>query len=265
MKQTIAATAALLFVATPALAQDYPPIWSGLYVGIHGGWASGDVNLDLSHTTGAIIYGDPFDPPHRSLTGSDAGMAGVQVGASHQMGRLILGIEADASWTDLDATGTFATTDAGPCAPNACTQWQVDTSLEAMGTIRGRLGILLKPTLLLYGTGGLAWGLTDTTQVSHHNGPNFPDAGGVVSGDSQHIGWTAGGGLEWRLSPRWSIKGEYLYVDLGEAGTQLTGTVSPTSTTPWAESFKQDLELHTVRAGLNFHFGGDDYEAVPLK
>jgi outer membrane immunogenic protein len=265
MKRAIAASAALILTALPVAAQEYPPIWSGLYIGAHGGWASGDTNVDLSHTTGAIIYSDPFDPDQRSLEGSDGFLGGVQIGANAQKGRWIFGLEADASWTDLSASGTFATTDAGPCAPNSCTQWKIDTEVEALGTVRGRLGVLLHPTFLAYGTGGLAWGITNAAQVTHHNGPDFATPGAVVSGDSNHVGWAAGGGFEWLMSPRWSLKAEYLFVDLGEADYHLTGVTSPGSTTPWAEAFSQDLELHTVRAGLNFHFYEPDIQAVPLK
>ena len=86
-----------------------------------------------------------------------------------------------------------------------------------------------------------------------------------MSGDTQHIGYTVGGGAEMKLSQSWSIKGEYLFVDLGEASYHLTGVTAPGSTTPWAESFSESIELHTVRVGLNYHFGEDHEAPVPLK
>jgi outer membrane immunogenic protein len=248
---------------SPVLAQDYN--WSGLYLGAHAGYATGDATADLSHTTGAIIYSDPFPAGAGALDVSEGWLGGLQIGANHQRGGLVFGIETDASWTDLDASGTFTTVKTGPCAPNSCTKWDIDTSVEAMGTIRGRLGILITPRTLIYGTGGLAWAFTDTDQVSHHNGPTFPDAGGVVSGDSRHIGWTAGGGIELKVGGGWSIKGEYLYIDLGEADYHLQGTVNPKSKTPWAESFTEDLQLHTARVGLNYQLWQPEPVIGPLK
>jgi outer membrane immunogenic protein len=262
MRLSVACVALAAF-SLPVSAGEYYHNWSGLYLGGHVGYLDADASVDLSHTTGAIIYSDPFDPSTRDLDSGSSWLGGFQVGANHQRGNLVIGVEADASWTDVEADGRFTTIDTGPCAPNSCTQWDINTSISALGTVRGRLGLAWGQALL-YGTGGLAWAMTDTEQKSHHNGPTFPDAGGVVSGDSSHIGYVVGGGLEWALSPRWSIKGEYLYVDLGEADYHLTGTTTPGGTTPWAEGFSQDLTLQTARFGINYKFGGDP-EAVPLK
>ena len=63
--------------------------------------------------------------------------------------------------------------------------------------MRGRVGYLITPTLLIYGTGGFAYG-----QVSAFGFNTTP------------TGWTAGGGVEWMFAPHWSAKAEYLYVDL---------------------------------------------------
>lgn len=254
---------AIGLLAAPAAAQN-APIWSGLYIGAHGGYASSDWGVDLSHTTGAVVYNDPFPANANSLSSEDGWFGGLQIGANHQVGGLVFGIEADASLTDLEADGKFQTISTGACAPNSCTQWDIATSIEAMGTIRGRVGITAG-SMLIYGTGGLAWAITDTDQETHHNGPAFATAGAVVSGDSTHIGYTVGGGAEWLLSPNWTVKAEYLYVDLGEADYHLQGTTTPTSKTPWAESFSEDLTMHTVRLGVNYKFGGPDYSAVGIK
>jgi outer membrane immunogenic protein len=257
MKRALA-TLAMAVLATPALAGDGngppPALWSGFYVGANAGYAwDGNWDVDLSHTTGALIYSDPFDPNQVSLDKSDGFIGGGQIGANKQFGNVVIGVEADASWTDLESSGTFTTSPTGACAPNACTQWEIESSLVAMGTVRGRLG-LAAGRALFYGTGGLAWGITDADQTTHHNGPDFATPGAVVSGDSNHIGWTAGGGIEYALGQNISLKAEYLYVDLGEADYHLQGTTTPGGTTPWAESFSQDLNFHTARIGLNYKF-----------
>jgi outer membrane immunogenic protein len=66
------------------------------------------------------------------------------------------------------------------------------------------------------------------------------------------VGWAAGGGLEYALSRNWSVKGEYLYIDLGK--------VSSTADSDTAPGFGLTVNsasratLHTVRAGLNYKF-----------
>lgn len=62
-------------------------------------------------------------------------------------------------------------------------------------------------------------------------------------------GWTAGGGIEWAFSLGWSMKAEYLYVDLG----------SDRFFDPADVSFitrDVDLRQHIVRAGINYRWGG---------
>jgi outer membrane immunogenic protein len=242
---------------SPALAQDYN--WSGLYLGAHGGYAWDDQNVDLSHSSGAIRYNDHFAKPSQPLESDGGATAGVQVGGNVQRGAAVFGFEADASWADLSGHGRFTTQ-----APNHTT-WDIDTELQAFGTVRGRLGLLVKPNLLIYGTGGLAWGVVDATQATNWYAPAPPDVGGRTSGDTVHLGWAAGAGTEWKFAPRWSLKAEWLYVDLGEENYALDGTTKPGGTVPYTETFAADLTFNTARVGLNYHFGHDEPSIVPLK
>ena len=82
--------------------------------------------------------------------------------------------------------------------------------------MRGRAGYLLFPSLLAYGTGGLVYGHTrnDFTQAITGLGRTF----NVVSGTRDiSTGWTAGGGLEWALDRKWSVKLEYDYLQFNDA------------------------------------------------
>lgn len=237
---------ALVFVSssafsTVASADD----WSGLYIGAHAGYASADWGVDLSRTTGAIIYNDPFPADANSLNDDSGWLGGLQIGANYQTASLVFGIEADVTWADVSAKGTFVT------VPNN-TIWDISSDLEVLGTLRGRVGFLATNSLLLYGTGGLAWGTADTKQATTHLPGNIP--GARTSGDGNHIGYAIGGGGEYKISSNVSIKAEYLYIDLGDADYNLKGTVAPGNPTPWAESFEQDIQLHTFRVGLNYAF-----------
>lgn len=259
MKRLLAAAAlAALILPAPAGAQEKAPIWSGFYVGAHGGYAgAGDWGTDLSGTIGELVYTDRFEGD-TGLSQSDGWHGGLQAGANYQFGTLVVGIEGDVSWTDLDASGVFVSTGfgAGPggcLVGQNCTRWDIESQLEMFGTLRGRLGFVAGP-LLIYGTGGLAWGIVDTKQSTTHNpGGNEVD-GAITSGDSNHIGYALGGGGEFMVTQNVTIKAEYLYVDLGSADYRLTGTQSPTNPAPWTETFKQDLDFHTFRLGVNYKF-----------
>ena len=97
------------------------------------------------------------------------------------------------------------------------------TKSNFLGTLRGRLGWTPSAPWLLYVTGGLAYGHTETevalsTHISGLCGGGAlgcPDASGFASKDDWRAGWTVGGGVEWMFAPRWSFKAEYLYYDLG--------------------------------------------------
>ena len=90
-----------------------------------------------------------------------------------------------------------------------------------------------------------------------------------ISDDSYHVGWTIGGGAEYKITRSWSIKGEYMFLDLGDVDYDPTGVTRPDPNDPaygpWFEKVSADLELHTVRVGLNYHFDSDREPVVPLK
>jgi outer membrane immunogenic protein len=100
--------------------------------------------------------------------------------------------------------------------------------IDEMGTVRGRLGYAMNRTLL-YGTGGLAWAHVDSTTE-----------GSIVS-DDYLLGWAAGGGVEYKFARRWSAKVEYIYMDFPEVSETALGA-----------TFKDKLDVHTVKLGLNY-------------
>ncbi|MGA8171614.1 MAG: outer membrane beta-barrel protein [Methylocystis sp.] len=222
-----------------------PPLWTGLYGGLNigGGWSN--TSYDFSNpglalvaattpnwwggngwagwgnngnsrgwawvpTTGgglAIVPGGPGSSSAGGVVG------GGQVGYNYQFGAgglgfgILVGAEADIQGTSI---GDVA-------------------SLPWFGTVRGRLGYLFTPDSLLYGTAGFAYGGVD--------------AGGYSNTRS---GWTAGGGVEWMFTPRWSAKVEYLFVDLDSGGASGGGG--------WNVGNHIHPQINVVRAGVNYHF-----------
>lgn len=251
---TLAFSVSLL--STPSFAQD----WSGFYVGAHAGYGWGDGNVDLSGSSGAIHWNDPFLPgdQRQNFGGLDGWLGGLHVGANYQTGLVIVGLEADVSWSDI---GDDLTT--GVSVQGA--QWDIKTELDAFGTVRGRLGFLVSPTFLVYGTAGAAWGQFDVRQATTFLNP--PDDGGRTSGSFNHFGYVVGGGAEWALGQNLFLRAEYLYLDFGKEDYALKGTNKPPNdpaAVPYIETFSAEHELHTLRVGVSYKFGARE-SVVPLK
>jgi outer membrane immunogenic protein len=198
--------------------QAAPFSWAGLYVGATAGGGWGD-----SRQSDESVKSNPFD--------LDGFVGGATVGYNLQFHRnWVMGIEADISASNIsgDFKGELGTPDPGQHfgCPKPCA-----TDVNWFGTVRGRIGYTSN-TLLLYGTGGLAYG-----GVKSGIG-NFPD--NQVS--DTNVGWTVGGGFEYAFAPNWSAKAEYLHVDLG-----WTHKEGP-------DPFRADAEFDVVRAGLNYRF-----------
>jgi outer membrane immunogenic protein len=120
-------------------------------------------------------------------------------------------------------------------------------------TARGRLGWTPVPQLLLYSTGGLAVARINVTNSFRDFDP-FGVGLGASNSSSNKAGWTVGGGAEWMLTPNWSMKAEYLFVDLGQVlttGKVFAPSVSAASN-PLTSSF--NLTIQIARAGLNYKF-----------
>ena len=164
------------------------------------------------------------------------------------MDSVVLGIEGDISksWIDGSDTTHLDAGDLGFIGAVGDADVNVDASLDWFGTLRARAGFLATPDLLVYATGGLAWGSVDTdVSVDFVNSNNLDFA----NGDStNHMGWSLGAGLEYKVTDAVSIKAEYLYIDLGKEDV-LDSDIDGNPIRA-----EQDINVHTVRAGLNFHF-----------
>lgn len=251
--------------------------WTGFYVGINGGYSWSDServdtdsrNLDPlngvnGETVGNIVAAELAT--FSLSTSNDGFIGGGQVGYNQQFGRwLVLGAEADMQGVfDSDDRTRADSSLVVPGFPNiTMTQSaQVFREIDSIGTIRGRVGFTLMPCLLVYGTGGFAYGeaisRTDITQLTLGASalPNAYHAHGQA--ENLRPGWTAGGGIEWMFMTHWSIKAEYLFYDLGSVSYQLshlrnvnTSGILFTETAPTSHT---SFEGNIVRGGLNFHF-----------
>jgi outer membrane immunogenic protein len=140
----------------------------------------------------------------------------------------------------LDLAGKGATAD------------HLHDSIRWLGTVRGRAGLALD-NVLLYLTAGLAYGQTEHSVTSIVNG--FPNFSETHDFNAFKVGPVAGVGVEYGLDPRWSVKAEALYVDLGRHTGVIHGDNVALSNGVNGRLETLDT-MWIVRAGVNYKFGG---------
>jgi outer membrane immunogenic protein len=244
------AAAADMPLKAPPLAPPAPVYyWSGCYVGgsVGGIWRQSDsTNISFvdggSGVTAAVAAGAI---PTAFNDGGSGWLAGGQLGCNYQTSNWVFGIETDMSGTRLDAGQTIGT-NVPPFFP---TSSSVSQDMTWIGTTRGRLGMAWG-NVLLYGTGGAAYANVNYA-YTQSNIPLGPVAIAVTDSATQ-FGWTAGGGLELGFGA-WSLKGEYLYYDLGNHPlTAVCGTCTGLAPTVFSARYQNSGSL--ARVGLNYRF-----------
>lgn len=221
-----------------------PHIWSGFYVGIHGGYADGEWDGKIGYSD-AYKYPDGFDRKGKTNE-ADGWLGGLQVGYNVQRGSVVFGLEADVSWVDFEGDITLWPYPENKGSP----AWEVRQELEWFGTVRGRLGFTVTPNLLLYATGGVAYGETEADLKVVYEG-GLVNATGKA--DHDHVGWAAGLGGEWAIKPNIVLGAEWLHVDLGEEDYLLKGKTKG-GAPHLTDSFPSELEFDVIRARLSYKF-----------
>lgn len=265
---------------------------SGFYAGVNSGYAF-DASPRIA-STGKVVsdaLDENFTPSNgaevsaANITGTapasaDTPLGGGQVGYNFIDDRWVLGGEADIQGAGQasisQSVRTSTATIIGEAQP-VTTVFDDSKSLDWLGTLRGRAGVLATPGLLAYVTGGLAYGgvsantrATQSWPANVNNTPYSLSSSSVGSGGFSDtlMGWTAGAGLEWMFAPGFSVKGEYLYYDLGEghfpSGVLVTapaGGIAEENVV--ASNSSARFNGHIVRIGLNYYFGARD-EPPPI-
>ena len=252
------ASAADLPVKSPPPAPVMAPVWnwSGFYIGINGGYSWGRSSRDLNF----------FNPLNGVLLASgtgggrdmNGGVFGGQVGYNWQASNWVFGLEFDAQWTGQQGSttvlcpvgGCFPALTAAPLATGGSAT--VSDKLDWFATFRGRAGFTVTPSILLYATGGAAWGELETSV-----GLTALTAAGVpvtaaATNKRDRLGWTVGGGIEAMFAANWSAKIEYLYLDMGSITNSV---VMPTASgIPLGANVTSRVTDNIIRAGINYHF-----------
>jgi outer membrane immunogenic protein len=237
----------------PALAPAYD--WSGWYAGINGGYSWRDPSIDFAPGNSATASFFRVFPP--ASVGAAAfptsvnvdpkgALIGGQFGHNWQTGIWVWGLETDLDWADIKSSGTASGTTFQRRDVHYTFTATGAQKLDAFGTLRARVGITPADRVLVYATGGLAYG---HAKFDASYGDTACELCLSGSDERWKIGWTVGGGLEWAFLNNWSLKGEYLYYDLGSMNQVLTGSPSEAAVDAHAE-FRGNI----VRAGLNYKF-----------
>lgn len=197
--------------------------WAGFYGGFYYGSAVGQSE---AHGSPASLYGGVAEINKAGFTG------GVTAGYNWQMGPAwLVGLETDLGYLGLKRSYRDF----------------FDPGIELVvkpswyATVRARVGHVTGPSLL-YVTGGAAF-------VGVEQSFGYPVTSFPTSHSGTETGWTAGGGIETKLSRNWSTKTEYLYIDAGRrsfigAPYNVLDTVT------------FDNRVHVIKTGFNYKFGG---------
>jgi outer membrane immunogenic protein len=192
--------------------------WTGFYIGANaGGVFASQGDTQTIGTPGYVGLG-PTLVPASLATKEDGFIGGGQLGYNYQIGSALIGLEADFDGTSISKSASF--TSAASVLGTTLTT-SAKAQLDYLGTVRGRLGFTPTERLLVYGTGGLAYGDVKTTASVIPNAV----AGGLWSGSTSNVrtGYAVGGGLEYAVTNNVTLKGEYLYYDLGKTTTNALG------------------------------------------
>ncbi|MBR1201172.1 porin family protein [Bradyrhizobium sp. AUGA SZCCT0051] len=202
---------------------------------VGGGWYDGG-NITTGSNVTSLVAPDNIVRIPVSNNNQSGATAGGLLGYNYQLDRIILGVEADFNSADLKSSrggsttavfdvGRFGGRGGGGGRFTTVTgnyNFQTASKIDWFGTVRGRIGFVPAERLLIYGTGGLAYG-----EVKTHIANSEVFSNGVSRlwlGDTSdvRVGWTVGGGLEYAFTNNWTLRGEYLYVDLGSSGATAT-------------------------------------------
>jgi len=206
-----------------------------------------------------------------NITGA---IAGGQIGYNWQLNQnWLVGLETDVDWSGINGRSgpsNFILNSYGP----GPTQFFATEKINWFGTLRARVGFVPINPLLVYATGGLAYGGVNASAFMPNStaGLGANGNGGFsytcaaflgpncFSGTSTQTlaGWTLGAGGEYMITNNLSLRAEYLYVNLGRPGgvnSVATSTLAFPGTSP--SSFTANfsaVNFNVVRGGVNWKF-----------
>ncbi|MBV8440265.1 MAG: porin family protein [Hyphomicrobiales bacterium] len=231
-----------------------PPFtWTGFYVGLNAGGVLGAGSrsttlYDASFPLLSAYYPDTLG------TAASGWLGGGQTGMNWQWGGAVFGVETDIDWTSMNKTYSFTSAPLTVYVPGDIVNVNASGKLDWLGTTRARIGFVATPDyrLMFYGTGGLAYGggagclnvFDNLAGLAWHGAPS-----------STRLGWTLGAGVEYAITDNVTLRGEYLYYNLGSSNVVTVPNLAARSFFPDVyAAAKYDYDGSIVRIGVSFKF-----------
>jgi outer membrane immunogenic protein len=155
------------------------------------------------------------------------------------------GLEADLSYAHVHGTATGVSA-FGVVQP-------VEQDINWLGTIRARFGVLPTDRMLLFVSGGAAFGGIGLSSSLNPGVNCAVTSCGSGSISATNSGWTGGGGIEYAWSNQLSLKAEYLFVDLGSKSLTYPITLAVSQSTTTSEFI-----ANIIRFGVNYKFSANN-------
>jgi outer membrane immunogenic protein len=235
------ANAADMSMPVKAPAYSPPPSnWSGFYIGINGGagWGTAASSIDLGALAAGLGAGGVTGTIPVGSHEINGFLGGGQIGYNWQSGNIVFGVEGDGDWADIEGTA--------PCIEVLSCSAKINWTADATA----RLGVLPMSNVLVYVKGGVAWAGLDYNLSSSGLLGAGTSLGASLS--TTKTGGLLGIGTEYLFAPHWTAKIEYNYTDFGSHTDSFT--LSETGVGSIAVPVSTTLQLHTVKAGINYHF-----------
>jgi outer membrane immunogenic protein len=232
--------AGFIFVGlTEAAAGQEQSDWSGFYLG-------GNFGLHDVETSGIFDAPELGQTPNLEGIGDEGVHLGIQGGYNVQIGQLVLGLEGDLSFGNIDRS--IMTVQDGSIDEAGLLNYPIEGELSYIASIRGRVGFdmeeLFQRSVVVFVTGGVAFTDFEMDIADGRSEVGFKDSGLAF-----------GGGIEIPISPRMSIRADYLHIDFDE---RLNIAGEPTSGVFDAND-GNTVKLHDVdmvRFGIDIKIGG---------
>ena len=238
--------------------------WTGFYIGgnVGGAWGS----FDPRTTT---VYSDlgwfvTTDIPAIDAVGTQSSKptgftGGFEAGYNWQSRNFVFSVEGD-----IEALSLSGGARSGALYPGYPYTFTVTSNMSTtwLATVRGRLGYAVNNWLFFVTAGPALTDLRGNFAFSdtYGNTAGIPNAAKSASFSNTKTGYTIGGGAEAGLWGNWSVKGEYLYANVGTVSTSsnnLTGffpTLLATAFPSNVFTHRFDLKANIARAALNYRF-----------
>lgn len=246
----LSAVAFVLAAATPAAAED----WTGGYLGLSAGAAIQNGDWSTNEAFDPDGFAIPFSSGPNASFDDTSPAFGAFIGYDWQVSeQVVIGIEGDVTYSEqfsrVDRIPGIGLEGGGSDGRESSTTVETDLG----GSVRGRLGFLALPDLMIFGTGGVSFLSMSSTSTCPADTEVCNPGFGARSKETERtlVGWTVGGGLEWRLDPMWTARAEYRYSDYGSSDVT---TLDPTPGESFGSKGEVDLSTHSILLGVGIRF-----------